>query len=214
MGLDPPWESLDHEEREGPMKAIIVITLLILTSCASQFHNPNNIPLRPESDYYSSVEKNTSKKQIYDGFMNTMDISATLLTSDVQRLQVEQNARIYQWNQDQFNNEKSKVESEMTKTTEVFLSFFVPERKHDDLNKTSTKWKIFLDAGGKRVEGKATKLKILLSEAQTLYPHHTRWGTPYKLTFPIPTAISENGTAKLTLTGPVGSTTFEFQLKK
>ncbi|GIL18442.1 MAG: hypothetical protein BroJett040_21930 [Oligoflexia bacterium] len=192
-----------------PIFALILVSATLF-GCASQYQNPS-LNLRPESDYYSSVEKNTAKKQIYDGFMNTLDASATLMTSDLQRLQVDQNARIYQWNQDQYNNEKSKVESEMTKSTEVFLSFFVPERKHDDLHKASTKWKIFLDAAGKRVEGKATKMKILLAEAQTLYPHHTRWGTPYKLSFPIPTSLTENGNAKVTLTGPVGSTTFEFQ---
>lgn len=164
----------------------------------------------PEDEYFSLVKDNTQSKELYNGFMNILNFSATLMKSNLSRAQVDQNARIYQWNPDQYANEKSKVESQMTKSTHIFLSFFVPERKHDDLHKSGTKWKIFLDVAGRRYDGTATKMKILLSEAQSLYPHHTRWQTPYIVSFPVPTSLVDAGNAKLTITGPVTSSTVDF----
>lgn len=183
--------------------------LLSGLGCGSAYKNPY-LTLIPEDDYYSYIRQNTDQKELYDGFMNILKVSATMHTSSVARAQLDQNARIYQWNPDQYSNEKAKIETDLSKSTKFFLSLFVPERKHDDLNKGTTKWKIFYDVGGRRYEGKATKVKILLSEAQTLYPHHTRWQTPYILTFPIPTSIAEAGPGKLTLTGPVTSVTLEY----
>lgn len=98
----------------------------------------------------------------------------------------------------------------MKKQTEVFVSFYTPEKKHDDLHKNQTLWKIFLDAGGKRYEGKAQKVKLLTSEVQGLYPFHNRFATPYTITFPVPTTALDGKEAKLTITGSVGSVAVVF----
>lgn len=181
-----------------------------LLGCASTYSNPH-MQLIPESDYFSVVDKNTQKKQIYDGFMNTLDLSITMLTTELMRNQTDQQARIYQWTPENYQIEKGKVESDLAKETSFFVSVFVPERKHDDLHKKTTNWKMFLDVGGKRYEGKATRSKAQLAELVSLYPHHTRWQSAYKISFPVSTVIAENGDAKFTLTGPVASATFEFK---
>ena len=195
------------------MNKFLTILMLIglTTGCASRLPHPE-LQLISEDTYYDIVEKNSQKKQIYDGMINVLDISATLMTTDTKRAQVDQSARIYQWTPDQYSNEKSKNENELSRNTELFVSFYTPERKHDDLAKGTTKWKIFLDAGGKRYEGKAVKLKSLLAELLVMYPSHSRWGTPYKITFPVSTSLIENASQiKVTFTGPVTSTFIEFK---
>lgn len=187
------------------------LVALIAAGCATRPANPNLPNLISESEYYRTVDEFTDRKQVYDGFYATMEVSATLMNTKVSRNQIDQNARIYQWDETKYLNEKSKTESNLAKQTEVFLSFFVPERKHDDLSKTKTTWKVFLDAGGKRYEGKAEKMKSLFAEVQTLYPRHSRWSTPYKVIFPVPITFIENADSKMTLTGPVGSTSVSFK---
>jgi hypothetical protein len=183
---------------------------LNLSACVTGYQNPNLPDLVPSSQYFSEVEHNTVTKKVYDGFYQTMEVQATLLNSKVARTQLDHKARIYQWTQEQYNTNKSELESGMVKQTKIFLSFFVPERKHDDLHKPKTLWKIFLDAGGRRYEGKAEKLKTILADVQSLYPSHTRFNTPYVLNFPVPISQVENVESHLTLTGPVGSTTIDF----
>ena len=101
--------------------------------------------------------------------------------------------------------------TKMAKETEFFISFFVPERKHDDLHKAKTLWKLFLDANGRRYEGKSSRMKTILSDVVSLYPQHNRWSTPYIVSFPVPVSMIENGGAILTITGPAGSTTLSFK---
>ncbi len=181
------------------------ILFLMLSACATTYTNPN-LKLAAESEYYSSLEEKTRKEKIYDGLYAKLEFTAVMLTTELSHLQVDQNARIYQWDLDRYSNEKSKVDSDLTKQTFVFLSFFTPERKNDDLHKPKTLWRVFLDANGKRYEGKVEKVKTLFAEVQTLYPAHNRWSTPYKITFPVPVSQIENSTSnKLTLTGPVTS---------
>jgi hypothetical protein len=192
------------------MKLVISIFLVFfLTSCATRFHNPN-IPLSDESLYFEAIEKQTRKKQVYDGFHATLEFSATLLNSTVTKYQVDQLARIYQWTSEKYADEKAKSESQLSKQTEVFLSFYVPDKKNDDLHKTKTLWKVFLDSNGRRFEGKVEKIKTQLAEVSAIYPHYNRWSTPYRVIFAIPVSQIESYPSKLTLTGPVGSAAVEF----
>lgn len=187
-------------------------TLLLATTlfgCATSYHNPN-LPLTDEDSYFSTLQKFTAKMQVYNGFQAAVDYSATLLNHPVSQHQVDQNARIYQWTPTQYADEKAKSESVLAKRTEIFLSFFTPDKKNDDLNKAKTSWKIFLDAGGRRYEGRAEKIKANNSEIAALYPSYNRWSTPYRLIFDTPVSQIENQQSKLTLTGPIGSTTVEF----
>jgi hypothetical protein len=187
--------------------------LLVFSSlgCTTPYHNPNLPNLATSSEYYSAAEDSSGRSKVYDGFMQTMELSATLLNTRTARLQVEHKARIYQWPAEQYSNNKSEVETSLSRETKVFLSFFVPERKHDDLHKPRTLWKIFLDAGGRRYEGRAERMKTILAEVQSLYPNHTRFQTPYIVTFQVPMSQVENSDSKLTLTGPVGSTSIQFK---
>lgn len=191
-------------------KIIISIGAILLTACASSYENPNLPTLMSESDFRSTMEKYSDKQSIYDGFYQKLGIAATLMNTKTTYAQLDHKARIYQWDSTQYDAEKAKAETSLSQETAVFVSFFVPERKHDDLHKPKTVWKIFLDAGGKRYEGKATKVKSVYAEVQSMYPSHNRFGTPYVVTFKTPVSTIENTDAKLTVTGPITNTSLKF----
>ena len=98
----------------------------------------------------------------------------------------------------------------MSAETTAFLSFSTPERKNDNLADAKAIWRIILESGGRRYVGKAKRDRRLLAELQALYPYHTRWNTPYLITFPVAMTALETQTIKLTLTGPLGSRILEF----
>lgn len=165
-------------------------------------------------DYEAAVDDYTVRRQVYDGMYAVLEVRATLLNSKVRRGQLDQSARLYQWDATTYQNEKAQMESDLSQKTDVFLSFFTPESKQDNLAKAASSWNVFLDAGGKRYQGKATKMKGLYGEIHALYPMHSRFGTPYKVSFPVPTSIIESADSKLTLTGPIGSTSIDFSTLK
>lgn len=182
---------------------------LALGACATTTPHPQIANLVSKGDYEDLIEKNTQNVKIYDGFSNVLNVTGTLLTTTVTMAQIDQNARMYQWSVEQYNQEKAKAQTSLQKESKVFISFFTPERKHDDLQKASSHWKIFLDIDGHRYEGVATRWKSILVEVQALYSYHSRWGTPYMITFPVPMKQIENSASKLTITGPVGSAQLE-----
>jgi hypothetical protein len=183
----------------------------LLTGCATSLQNPNLPNLVPQSQYEATVKKYTKKTQVYDGLTQIMEFTGVLLNSKVAREQADQSARIFQMDETQYSNKKSEVESGLAKNTQVFVSFYSPDRKYDDLARASTIWRVFLDAGGKRYTGKVEKMKTVFADVASLYPGHTRFHSPYRVTFPVATSMVENGLSKLTLTGPAGSAFVEFK---
>lgn len=191
-------------------KSCHLFWLLLLCNCITPYQNPHLNNLIPESEFEARTEKYSSVQKIYDGFLQTMEVSSTLLNTPVSKAQLDQKARIYQWTPEKYNSEKAEMESSLSKETKLFFGFFVPERKHDDLNKAKTLWKVFLDSNGRRYEGKAERLKTIVAEVKSLYPKHNRFYSPYIITFPVPISQIEFSPAKVTITGPVGTTTLDF----
>ena len=190
---------------------------LILTLSCSQKNLANlpNFKLISESDYQETIKKTARQKQVYSGLYNSIDMTGIVINSEVSEGQIDQMARVYIWDENKYTQEKIKAEEKLRKEAEFFVSFFTPDRKHDDLNKNKTLWKIFLDVGGKRLEGKVTKVKLLTEEIQSLYPFHNRFSTPYLITFPVPMKeIEKSSSINLTITGPVGSATVDFTSTK
>jgi hypothetical protein len=195
--------------------AAILLPAVFLSSCATYPPNPNIPDLSSESEYYSSVASASQKRQVYDGLYEILEINAVLVNSKVAAERVDQNARMYQWTREQYEKEKTDMQTDLSKQTEIILGFFVPNRKEDNLAKKTSVWKIFLDVNGRRYEGQATKIKALPAEVRALYPEHVRFYTPYKIEFPVPVSMVENAEAKFTVTGPVASATVSFPpLKK
>lgn len=189
---------------------IFLLFALATSACSTVYENPH-LQLMSENEIHSIIDKNTVRKRMYDGFQNTMEVSITLHNSEVLRAILDMEARMFQWNPEHYNLEKSKIEADKNTKTDYFLSFFVPEKTYDDLAKKTTSWKIFMDINGRRVEGRVSKVKKSYAELRAVYPHYTKWNTPYKISFPIATADADNQPAVVTLTGPVGSVQTEFK---
>ena len=126
---------------------------------------------------------------------------------------VRRQAHYYMWDKTRIDEERDKLFKAASESTNIFLSFYTPEKKDDNLSTDKTIWRILLDVGGKRYVGKVKKLKNNLSEMVTLYPFHTRWNTAYLVSFPIPISQSETQTSKFTITGPMGSRNIDFPAK-
>jgi hypothetical protein len=188
----------------------ILLMMLVLSSCATSSTTNSGLTVMSESEYESVIDRFTDRKENYTGLYNTLQIGGTLENSRVMAAELDQNARLYQWDQSKFNTEHNAAEEKLSKETSVFISFFTPEKKEDDLNKSTSMWKIFLDANGRRFEGKAVKIKLQPVEVKSLFEYHNRFSTPYRVTFPIGIRLIEGYPSKLTVTGPVGSATLNF----
>ncbi|MNJ99724.1 hypothetical protein D3C87_175050 [compost metagenome] len=191
------------------MRYILALSLL-LSACASYEVLPSGRRLKTNDEYVEVIEKNSNHVRRYNGFYNTIDVQGTLLNSEMLDAQIDQNARLYQWTEARMNEERSKNIERMSKQTEVFVSFFTPEKKDDNLAKFDTKWQIYLDVNGQRYDGKVTRIKQLVSETQSVYPYYVRFATPYVLTFSTPMSGIEGKPMKVIITGPVDSAVLNF----
>lgn len=191
------------------MKYLLSLFLL-LTSCASYEVTPSGKALSTSGDYITVIDKHSDKVRKYSGFYNTLDMEGTVITSQVAEAQLQQGQSLYQWDDKKLAEEKSKFEARLSKESEIFLSFYTPDRKNDTLFKSGGMWKIFLDVDGRRFEGKASKMKMPLPEIEGYYPYHNRFYTPYSVVFPVPMRSIENKPMKLTITGAIGSGVLEF----
>lgn len=185
----------------------LISTFLILaaSSCVTRLPMPAGIPEISESEYENLVLRKTKKIEVYDGLYNKLTVNAIWLDSEMSEGYLAHSARLAQWQEPFYREEKNKLIMKHSQSTEFFVSFYTPERRHSDLSQSKGLWKIYLDVNGQRYEGKATKLKGLLSEVQASYPSHNRWSVPYMVSFPVATAISEKKTATLTFTGAVST---------
>lgn len=195
-----------------PLVSRLILTtfLLFLASCATRHVVDPELNLMNESDVTSTLENWTARTQKYEGLYNTIDATATLRNTPVIKALLHQSARMYRWDKAKLDAESNKAFEKARNETEIFLSFYTPDRKNDDLHKMGTQWRVYLDAGGRRWEGKVTKNRLALTEIQSLYPYHTRFATAYSVTFPVPTSQIEVQTSRLTVTGPVGMANIDF----
>src|SRR3989344_4449784 len=134
-----------------------------MLSCASPLKTQAGVPEVSISDYDRILESKTKKIEIYDGLYNMLTVQATWLDSQITEATLSHSARISQWNEALYKEERTKKINKNTDTTEFFVSIFTPEKKHSDLSKAKNLWKIFLEVNGQRYEGKATKVKLMLS---------------------------------------------------
>jgi hypothetical protein len=156
------------------------------------------------------IERYSAGDTEYQGFYNNFEYKATILNGPVRDALLKRQAEYFQWDKDKTLSERDKSNQEAATETVLFLSFFTPDRHNDNLADSKTIWRIYLDAGGHRYQGKAKKEKRLLAELEALYPYHTRWNTPYMLSFPVPTNAIETQSSTLTITGPLGSRVVTF----
>lgn len=190
--------------------SIFLLCTGFLFSCATPLPVAQGITEISIADYQALTQKKTEKVEVYSGLYNQLTVSVTRMDGEMTAAYLAHSARLMQWNLTQYQTEKNKLISQGTEKTEFFVSFYTPERKHNDLSSSSSIWKIYLDINGQRYEGKATKIKSQLTEVEAMYPAHNRWSNPYKVTFPIAAALADGKPAVVIFTGPVASAQVKF----
>ncbi len=188
----------------------VIFFAVFATSCATPLRTQSGVPEISISDFENIITDKTKKLEVYDGLYNILTVQATWLDSRVTEATLSHQARVSQWSEQIYREERTKKVNKNADTTEFFVSLYTPERRHSDLSKTKNLWKIFLEVNGERYEGKATKVKLLLSEIQSVYRYHNRWSVPYLISFSVPTSAVENKPATLTFTGAVGAAQLKF----
>lgn len=185
---------------------LLLILPFVVLSCVHRLPTPEGIKDISTSEYENFVEDKTKKTEVYDGLYNKLTVQTTRLDADMSENLVAYQAKLGQWNLEKYKEEKAKIIAKHSDGTEFFMSFYTPERKHDNLNTNRSSWKVYLEVSGQRYEGKITKLKDLYLDIETLYPHHTRWATPYSVVFPVSTPATDGKPATITVTGPLATT--------
>jgi hypothetical protein len=206
------WIFIKKGRWDTPIWTVISVFCgaLLICSCQSGEKSQSNIIQFSVSEYEDVIENYTEQALEYDGLQNTIEFHATLLNSRVIEAQTLRKASMLLWEKTQYDQELSARIGKSKETTEVFVSFFTPERKNNDLARSETLWKIFLKNKDKRSEGKVEKVTLLHSEIQSLYPQHNRWSNAYVVKFPIAISEIENKGIELIITGPVGTKSVHF----
>lgn len=186
---------------------ILILPLsLVLTQCASveskQFL---------EKKYKTHLKKRTKETKSYNGWYNKYQIHFALLDSPTQNLKNDWESLQFKWSDDIKNSKKAKLQEKLAKQTEAFMSFYVPDPKNNNLQKKKhSLWKIFLYVDNQRFEGEVKKIRQPQDEVTTYFPFHTFWGTPYLVSFPVPTDLIDKTKGQVVITGPLGTAEFEF----
>jgi hypothetical protein len=160
--------------------------------------------------YEQVIERYSAGDSEYTGFNNAFEYKATLLNSEVREAIIARQAKYYLWDREKVAIEREKAQSDLAKETQIHVSFFTPERANDNLTDAKSIWRVYLDTGGRRYQGRVKRIRGVMAELQSLYPYHTRWTTPYELAFPVPALAIETQDAKLIITGPLGTRSVDF----
>lgn len=193
---------------------IFAILISVLGCSGAPLKSPNGVEAMSEHSYAQLVKKNTTATNQYSGFYQTFQADMTILTSELQTESLKQRGQFLQWDQRAYQAERDKMLQEAAAYSKFFMRFFSPEHEYDDLHKGKTIWKVYLDYGGSRFEGKVKKMSDKFVELQNIFPHLDRFSTPYEITFNVPMTTIESGAAKVTLTSSLGSAEFKFPSSK
>ena len=186
------------------MKWILFFCIPVAFGCTTHPHSEGR------DQYLSTIEKASAGDKQFAGLYENFEFRATVLNRTVNRKIHERMDKYYAWDEETSAEKWQEKEKEMSKNSQIWLSFFTPDRKDDNLANKKTIWKIYLIAGERRYEGRAKKANMNMSEAKALIPYHSRWTSAYYVEFPMPTSEIENQSLKLVITGPLGRREVQF----
>src|SRR5207245_2042324 len=117
-----------------------------LAGCALHETQIEGVNLMSHPQIAQSIEDSTRHDVAYQGLYNTIELWGTLRNNEVILAQLHQSAHFAEWDKVKYLAESNKAEEKAKKETEVFLSFYTPEHKNDDLNKDKSQWRVYLEA--------------------------------------------------------------------
>lgn len=203
-------------------RVFIFIFLLLQIGCASKAVTKDGHVTNPaasasigtildEKSYAQLIAKNTRHDQRYDGFYNKFEVYATFLNSEVQAALLQKKTEALSWSAPRAQTEREKLFQENSNQTKFAISFFVPSVRLNDLHKKTSIWQLYLDVGGKRYEGKVSRLAGKFEDIQSLFNYHTRWSIAYDVVFDVPlSGVEGHGPVTFTLTSTQGAATLKF----
>jgi len=162
------------------------------------------------SNYENIVAHFSDRAEFYEGFTNVFQFQATVLNETVLKSQIEKRAQSYSWTATQKADEEAKMRDSLNKQTTIFLSFYSPEPKIDDLERAQSLWRVFLDVNNKRYIGTVSKYVGVRDETMMFFPYYTRFSSAYTIKFLVPMVEIQHYPMKLTLTGTIGSDSINF----
>jgi hypothetical protein len=172
-------------------------------SCATE------TPATPD-DYIKVIEAHSAGDVEYVGAYNHFNFRATLMNSTIQNAIIDRKAAIYLWNNVKKQQEMGILQADNASMTKVFISFYTPDRRDDNLASPKSIWALYLETPNGRYTGSAKKVRTSPTELMTLHPNHNRFTTAYNVEFPVALASVEGQKLKLTITGPLGTRSVEF----
>ncbi len=190
-------------------KFSLFILAQLLLGCASSPDTSTTFSMS-ENQYEKTTEDYSAHVQKYDGPYNVLEVHATLINSHVSEAQLLRQATLFRWDKSKYQSELELKQKNANEKTEVFVSFFTPDKKTSNLARTDTLWKVVLKVEGKEFVGAPKKLSLLPIEIKNLYPHYNQWSYPYVITFEIPVNQIEHFNTELIFTGPVGTALLKF----
>lgn len=190
---------------------IVSILALQLAACGHAKKGAEITERINESNYDDLINRYTKHDTQYDGFYNRFELYATFLNSNTQAAILQKRSDVLEWDQKQAQSEREKMFQENSTLTKFALSLFTPSVRLNDLHKGTSIWKIYLEAGGQRYEGKAMKRNGKLEDIRAIYPYHNRWSTAYDVSFNVPLSVVEKGPITFVLTSSQGTSTLKFE---
>ena len=189
--------SLKHTSSQLILFLFGLMSLLCFSSCTTYPHSEGR------SEYLKVIRRNSAGDSQFAGIYKNFEFRSTLFTHDVSLAIHKRLKQYYEWSEEESSQKLSKRMEEMNNKTKIWLSFYTPNGKDDNLSNKSSIWKIYLLNQGHRYEGKPYPANANLNATKALIPYHSRWTTAYYVDFPIPTN-QLNGPVKLIITGPLG----------
>lgn len=176
---------------------------LIAISCATE------TPATPD-DYIKVIESYSAGDVEYVGAYNHFNFRSTLMNTIIQNAIIDRKAALYLWDDIKKQQELGSMQADNASMTKVFMSFYTPDRRNDNLSTPKTIWALYLETPNGRYTGTAKRVRTNPTELMTLYPSHNRFTTAYSVEFPVALASVEGQKLKLTITGPLGTRSVEF----
>ncbi len=155
-------------------------------------------------NYHEQIERFSVSRKDYRGFYNTYQFDATLLNSQIRQQQVNLMAQTKSWPASKVEEENKKLREELSLETEVFLSFFTPNKKDNKFIGKTAVWQVILEVDGQKYEGTVSKNIMPMPDLLLLYPYFNRWSIPYTVKFKVPVTTIEKSPTKLIITGSLG----------
>jgi hypothetical protein len=180
------------------MRLIYLFIFLFAVSCTTHPHS------KGKEEYEAKIQRFSAGDKQFAGLYHNFEFRSTILNEEITRSIHKRMEQFYDWSSTESSEKLNQSMADLESKTKIWLSFFTPDSKNDNLANKISIWKVYLKAGDRRFEGRVYKSNKNLDEAKALFPYHSRWATGYFVDFPVATQEISGERLSLLITGPLG----------